>query len=84
MTDASLSLALAVLVLDPKIGEKYGDLSAAQQQSLFDFLCLSRGALERAYREAAALSPAVARTPLDRFLRRCQEVGLRLFEIEAS
>jgi len=84
MADASLSLALALLVLDPKIADKYRELNAAQQQSLFDFLCMSRGALERAYREAAMLSPAVARIPLDRFLRRCQEVGLRLFEIEAS
>jgi hypothetical protein len=84
MEDASLSLALVALVLDPKIVEKYGQLSAAQQQSLFDFLCLSRGALWRAYREAATLSPAVARVSLERFLRRCQEVGLTLFEIEAS
>lgn len=84
MADTSLSLALALLVLDPKIAEKYRELSAADQQSLFDFLCLSRGALWRAYREAAVLSPAVARVSLDRFLRRCQEVGLTLFEIEAS
>jgi hypothetical protein len=84
VTNSSLSLALAALVLDPKVTEKYGALSAAEQQSLFDFLCLSRSALGRAYREAAALNPAVARVPLDRFLRRCQEVGLRLFEIEGS
>jgi hypothetical protein len=84
MADAPLSLALVELVLDPKVVEKYGRLSAAEQQSLFDFLCLSRGALWRAHREAAALSPAVARVSLDRFLRRCQEVGLTLFEIEAS
>lgn len=84
MADPSLSLELAALVLDPKIVDKFGALSAADQQSLFDFLCLPRSALERAYREAAVLSPAVAGVSLDRFLRRCQEVGLRLFEIEAS
>lgn len=84
MVQASLSLALVLLVLDPKIAEKYRALSAAEQQSLFDFLCLSRGPLSRAYREAAALSPAVARVTLERFLRRCQEVGVRLFEIEGS
>lgn len=80
----SLSLSLVELVLDPKLAQKFGELSAAEQQSLFDFLCLSRGALERAYREAAALNPSVGTVPLDRFLRRCQEVGLRFFEIEAS
>ena len=84
MSESSLSLALVQLVLDPKLAEKYPALSAAQQQSLFDFLCLKRSALERAYREAASLDPAVARVSLDRFLRRCQEVGLRFFEIEAS
>lgn len=84
MDDTPLSLTLVELVLDPKIADKYAKLSAAAQQSLFDFLCLKRGALERAYREAAASNPAVARVSLDRFLRRCQEVGLRFFEIEAS
>ena len=84
MTESSLSLELVELVLDPKAADKFLALNAAQQQSLFDFLCLSRSALGRAYREAAALNPAVARVPLDRFLRRCQEVGLRLFEIEGS
>ena len=84
MADSSLSLALVALVLDAKLTQKFGELSAAQQQSLFDFLCLPRSALERAYREAALLNPTIASVPLDRFVRRCQEVGLRLFEIEAS
>jgi hypothetical protein len=84
MTNSTLSLALVTLVLDPKIAEKYGDLSAAEQQSLFDFLCLWRSALLRSYSEAATLNPTVARVSFSRFLRRCQEVGLRFFEIEAS
>lgn len=84
MADTSLSLALVLQVLDPKIISKFGQLSAAEQQSLFDFLCLSRSALERAYREAAVHNRAIAGVPLDRFLRRCQQVGLTLFEIEAS
>lgn len=84
MNESSLSLALVTLVLDPKIAEKYGDLSAAEQQSLFDFLCLSRSALLRSYREAALLNPTLARVSFSRFLRRCQEVGLTFFEIEAS
>jgi hypothetical protein len=84
MADTALSLALVKLVLDPKVAEKFGGLSAAEQQSFFDFLCLKRAALSRAYREAAVLDPVVAYTTLERFLRRCQEVGLRLFEIEAT
>lgn len=84
MAEASLSLALVSLVLDPKIAEKYGQLSAAEQQSLFDFLCLWRSALLRSYQEAAVLNPTIARVSFSRFVRRCQEVGLRFFEIEAS
>lgn len=84
MANSSLSLALVTLVLDPKIGDRYGELSAADKQSLFDFLCLWRSALLRSYQEAALLNPTVARVSFSRFLRRCQEVGLRFFEIEAS
>jgi len=84
MADTSLSLKLVKLVLDPKITAKFGELSAAEQQSLFDFLCLSRGALWCAYQEAAALDRAVAGVPHDRFIRRCQQVGLTLFKIETS